>query len=150
MVWLWSRGKQELQLETRYDNDAEDFVLTLTWPDGRQQVERFPDLSAFRTRLLRLENELETERWKNTAHRLWCRAAGRIVGSPDFLLSLRTPPDFCLGLPSRLVDALPFAQCCEHTFDAREPFLGIVAGCRHLAEHTHFNAPKSPRAINAC
>jgi len=66
MVWLWSRGKQELQLETRYDNDAEDFVLTLTWPDGRQQVERFPDLSAFRTRLLRLEKELETERWKNT------------------------------------------------------------------------------------
>lgn len=61
MIWLWARDAQELELETRYDS-AGCFVLTLTWPDGTNQVERFPNLATFTTRLLSLQRELETAR----------------------------------------------------------------------------------------
>ncbi len=66
MLWLWARGADKLELETRYDNDTGDFVVTRRWSDGRQRTERFRGLADFRTRLVELERELETERWSNT------------------------------------------------------------------------------------
>jgi hypothetical protein len=65
MVWLWARGQESLQLETRYDTDSAEFVMTLMWPDNRVQVERFTDLAAFRARLVEMEQKLKAERWKN-------------------------------------------------------------------------------------
>ena len=65
MVWLWARGAQELEVLTQYDSGGY-FILKLTWPDGRSEVERFPDLATFKTRLLALEQELHAASWKNT------------------------------------------------------------------------------------
>jgi hypothetical protein len=66
MVWLWSRDKESLKLETRYDNETGEFVMVLAWSDGRRQTERFSDLAAFRARLVQMEHVLEAERWWNT------------------------------------------------------------------------------------
>jgi len=66
MVWFWLREGEELQLETMYDNDAEQFVVRILYPNGETRTERFVKLDEFRSRLVQLETEFERERWKNS------------------------------------------------------------------------------------
>jgi hypothetical protein len=66
MVWFWSRAGQELQLETAFDNETSEFVVTRVWSDGRRETERFMNLEEFRARLVAIEQQLEAERWKNS------------------------------------------------------------------------------------
>jgi hypothetical protein len=66
MLWFFERSDQKIELETRFDNAAAEYVLIVRRPDGREQVERFADASSFRTRLVALEQGLETEHWHNT------------------------------------------------------------------------------------
>ena len=63
MIWFWSRDSQKLQVETRYDNDATEFVLVIHHPDGHDESERFADIEVFRKRLVVLERQFEAERW---------------------------------------------------------------------------------------
>ena len=66
MVWFWSRGGQELHLETAFDNGTSEFVVTMVWSDGRRETERFANLEQFRARLVAIEERLQSERWKNS------------------------------------------------------------------------------------
>jgi len=59
MVWLFERGHESCRLETRYDNIAAQYVLTIVQPDGEERTERFTDAAVFRTRLVALEHDLE-------------------------------------------------------------------------------------------
>ena len=61
MVWFWIRDNQKLQLDTRYDNDTSEFVVTVHRFDGPEQTERFTDIAAFRARLVVLERQDESE-----------------------------------------------------------------------------------------
>ena len=63
MVWFFTRDAEKLKAETRFDNDTREYILTLQWPDGRSQTERFPDQAAFQARLDALVRELAAERW---------------------------------------------------------------------------------------
>jgi hypothetical protein len=63
MVWFFTRGPEKLKAETRFDNTTREYVLTLEWPDGRSQTERFPDTAAFQRRLDTLKQQLDAERW---------------------------------------------------------------------------------------
>ncbi len=80
MIWFYKRDKIALRLETRYDNKAAEYVAVLHHPDGRQELQRFSQLVAFRQWLLTLEETLAADRWTQK-------------GSPDIL------PD---GWPSKL------------------------------------------------
>ena len=65
MLWIYARGDQSLRLETRFDNETEEFVLIIDPEDGSQwQIERFKDPVLFRQRLVALENELESAKWQ--------------------------------------------------------------------------------------
>jgi hypothetical protein len=64
MLWFFERQEQSLRLETRYDNDTAEFVATVRWPDGREQVERFTEFEKFRKWLVAIDHALEAERWK--------------------------------------------------------------------------------------
>jgi hypothetical protein len=64
MLWFFSRDDQSLQLDTRYDNEASEFVARVRWPDGREHVERFKDIDLFRNWLAAFEAELESEKWQ--------------------------------------------------------------------------------------
>jgi hypothetical protein len=66
MVWFWMRGDEQLQLETRYDDDTSEFVVTVNSPDGHCETERFEDMDVFRKRLILLERQLEAKNWKNS------------------------------------------------------------------------------------
>src|SRR5512138_246279 len=63
MIWFWSRAKEKLQLETRFDNHSREYVLTVRYPDDRHEFERFPDEMSFRHRLASLERQLEADHW---------------------------------------------------------------------------------------
>jgi hypothetical protein len=63
MIWFFSRDDEGLRIETRYDNQAEDYVVVVHWPDGRSQTERFPVESQFRSRVLELQKYIDDEGW---------------------------------------------------------------------------------------
>lgn len=63
MIWFWSRATEQLQLETRFDNDTREYLLTIRHADNRQEFERFPDVASFQQRLTSLEKQLEADRW---------------------------------------------------------------------------------------
>jgi hypothetical protein len=48
MLWFFERDHESLCLETRYENESAEFVAIVRWPNGREQIERFLDLEAFR------------------------------------------------------------------------------------------------------
>ena len=63
MIWLFERDQQSVSLETRYDNDTTEYVAIATYPDGRQETERFQDAERFRHWLQLWETQLEAEHW---------------------------------------------------------------------------------------
>lgn len=72
MVWFYERSDGALRVETRFDSPVSEYVLQVTWPGRPTLTERFTDISAFETRVLALEQQLEAERWTQ-------------VGSPEIL-----------------------------------------------------------------
>ena len=66
MLWVFQRGAESQQLETRYDNDTAEYVLIIHSPNGSQQVERFADAVTFGKRLESLEQQLAGEHWTAT------------------------------------------------------------------------------------
>jgi hypothetical protein len=63
MIWLYERGTEKISLATRFDKDASEYVLEITWPDGRTETERYEG-RAFQIRLLELEQQFEIDRWR--------------------------------------------------------------------------------------
>jgi len=67
MIWFYTRDRDSLRLETRYDNDALEYVGILTRPDGTRDVKRFATVETFREWLVTLEAELNAQRWTSSA-----------------------------------------------------------------------------------
>jgi hypothetical protein len=66
MIWLFERGEQAIKLETRYDKKRKEYCVTITRPDAPPQIERYSIFSEFHTRILALEQQLETNQWRQT------------------------------------------------------------------------------------
>jgi hypothetical protein len=91
MIWFWSRERQRMRLETRYDNDTSEFVMVIEHPDGRRETERFEDIGTFRERLIALEQAFEAEHWTQS-------------GKPEFV------PEW---FPQRRLDSQPLTNASE-------------------------------------
>ena len=63
MLWFFERDDESLRLETRYDNDASEYVAIVRHPDGRKDTYRFAAAEAFRSWLLGFEESLRDEYW---------------------------------------------------------------------------------------
>ena len=79
MVWFFSRDTNELRVETRYDNDAAEYVLIVHWPDGRHHTERFSTLADFRDRVVELQHTMEVEGWLSSGSPQILRDGWRIA-----------------------------------------------------------------------
>jgi hypothetical protein len=67
MVWFMTREREEwMQVTTRFDNHASQFVISVRTSTGRRTTERFKDTQAFEQRLLALEQEILRDRWTST------------------------------------------------------------------------------------
>jgi len=52
-----------MQVETRFDNDTNEYVVIVRQPDLGEESHRFLDRTAFRAWLLQLEERLDREHW---------------------------------------------------------------------------------------
>jgi hypothetical protein len=65
MLWFFDRRQEVLSLETRYDNDTDEYVAIARYADGHQQTDRFGDAEQFRSWLVALEHTLERDHWQS-------------------------------------------------------------------------------------
>jgi len=63
MLWFYTRDRESLSLETRYDNVTFEYLGILKHPDGRLETRRFPTAQAFRAWLVTLDRKLTARRW---------------------------------------------------------------------------------------
>jgi hypothetical protein len=65
MLWFFERDDQTIEVETRFDNGAGDYVVIVRRPDGRSDTHRCPDAASFQTWLRALDQELQADHWHN-------------------------------------------------------------------------------------
>lgn len=63
MIWFFERRDARLLYEIRRHADSDDYELVVTFPDGRQEVEKFEDSHALIERSERLQDTLRAQGW---------------------------------------------------------------------------------------
>jgi len=63
MFWFFERAGARLHFELRQDTNGRSFELVVTWPDGRQEVERFDETRGLVRRSCALRTELIDDGW---------------------------------------------------------------------------------------
>jgi hypothetical protein len=63
MVWIFSRGTEQIRVESRYDEQTSDFVMVIDYAGGHRDTQRFGDAVTMRTWLSALEQQLEANGW---------------------------------------------------------------------------------------
>jgi hypothetical protein len=63
MIWFFERQEARLLYEIRRQSDGDDYELVVTFPDGRQEVEKFGDAHALIERSQRLQAALRAQGW---------------------------------------------------------------------------------------
>jgi hypothetical protein len=63
MIWFFERQDARLLYEIRRQADGDDYELVVTFPDGRQEVEKFEDALALAERSKRLQDTLRAQGW---------------------------------------------------------------------------------------
>lgn len=64
MLWFFEKHHARLHYEIRRQTDGADYELVITFPDGRQVVERFPDPESVVQRSQALQNSLVAAGWQ--------------------------------------------------------------------------------------
>jgi len=65
VIWFYRRDRAALQVETRFDNATNEYVVIVRPSDGGEESHRFLNRTVFRAWLLQLEERLEQERWES-------------------------------------------------------------------------------------
>ena len=74
MIWFFERDAARLLYEIRRQPDGDDYELVLTFPDGRQEVEKYQDPHKLIERSQRLQEFLRREGWvPPTTSRGWTK-----------------------------------------------------------------------------
>lgn len=63
MLWFYSRDRETLHLETRYDNQTREYVAIVIYPDGHREATRCATAKALQAWLLAFEEGLAADRW---------------------------------------------------------------------------------------
>ena len=63
MIWFFERDAARLLYEIRRQSDGDDYELVLTFPDGRQEVEKYQDPHVLIERSHRLQETLRRQGW---------------------------------------------------------------------------------------
>jgi len=63
MIWFFERQTSRLLYEIRRQVDGDDYELVVTFPDGRQEVEKFKDAVSLIERSQSLQESLRADGW---------------------------------------------------------------------------------------
>jgi hypothetical protein len=64
MLWFFEKRRARLHYEIRRQTDGPDYELVITFPDGREEIERFSDAGAVVERSLALQLTLIKAGWQ--------------------------------------------------------------------------------------
>lgn len=64
MIWFFERQDARLRYEIRRQSEGTAYELVITFPDGRQEIERYDDPNAITRRSIRLERALTDAGWE--------------------------------------------------------------------------------------
>lgn len=64
MIWFFERHHSRLHYEVRRQTDGNDYELVITWPDGRQDVERYSECGTLLERTTVLQSRLAADGWQ--------------------------------------------------------------------------------------
>ncbi len=64
MLWFFEKHHARLHYEIRRQTDGPDYELVITFPDGRQQIESFPNAEAVVQRSVALHDSLMEAGWE--------------------------------------------------------------------------------------
>ncbi len=64
MIWFFERHHSRLHYEVRRQTDGNDYELVITWPDGRQDVERYSECGTLLDRTTVLQSRLAADGWQ--------------------------------------------------------------------------------------
>ena len=64
MLWFFEKRRARLHYEIRRQTDGPDYELVITFPDGREEIERFSDPDAVVERALALQLTLVKAGWQ--------------------------------------------------------------------------------------
>ena len=64
MIWLWEREGQRLTYEVRRLGENVGYELTVTYPDGSEESERFEDPTALIERSFAWKDRLSGQGWR--------------------------------------------------------------------------------------
>ena len=80
MLWFFEKQREKLHFEVRHQSDGHDFELVITYPDGREVIEKFSDPRVLAERSRSLRTSLVDEGWHSPPLLSRPHASGR---SPD-------------------------------------------------------------------
>jgi hypothetical protein len=63
MIWFFTRGRAQVDIEVRRIADGDGFELVVDYPDGSEGIERFTNPSKLVRRTLRLQRRWIREGW---------------------------------------------------------------------------------------
>jgi hypothetical protein len=63
MIWFFERKDAKLLYEIRRHAEGDDYEIVVTFPDGRQEVEKFEDPNTLIERSERLQDALRAQGW---------------------------------------------------------------------------------------
>jgi hypothetical protein len=64
MLWFFEKRDARLHYEIRLQTDGPHYELVITFPDGRQELERFPNADAVVQRSVALQDSLVQAGWQ--------------------------------------------------------------------------------------
>ena len=64
MLWFFEKHRARLHYEIRRQSDGPSYELVITFPDGREEVERVPDADTIVQRALALQLTLIKAGWQ--------------------------------------------------------------------------------------
>lgn len=77
MIWFFEREHSRLHYEIRRQTDGDGYELVITWPDGRQEIERYSECGTLVQRSTTLQHRLTAEGWASPPERLRPRGPAR-------------------------------------------------------------------------
>jgi hypothetical protein len=63
MIWFFERKDARMVFEIRRQADSNDYELVVTFPDGRQEIEKLDDAQALIERSESLQESLRAQGW---------------------------------------------------------------------------------------
>lgn len=84
MIWFFEREQDRLHYEIRHQTDGLGYELVITYPDGRQETERYSETGALLDRSSRLEDTLVSSGWQPP--RIRGRAGQTTTHDPRFAI----------------------------------------------------------------